>query len=488
MIYYVDSFKGDDGNAGTNAKQAWRTLARVSKETFVPGDEVLLARGGVWAEGLKLRGRGTPKKPITLGAYGEGPRPRISGGDNHAITADEPISAWRISGLELTSSNDLNPTRKITGGTCGVFLTQQELCDGLVIEDCTIHDTSGPGIYLLATGEEKAVFSNVAIEHCEVFNASCGIQFAAGPTYGTEYFPNFRIAHIVVHDIGGDGIVPFYSRDGVIEYCTAYRTGLGVDPSDHSPVGIWYAWAKRCVIQHCESYNNRTGGRGADGGGFDLDGGCVECVLQYNYSHDNEGAGYLICSWDPAKYPCTGCICRYNVSVNDGITNGYGSIHFWQSMDCLIHNNTCITRGAPGMKFQTSGGNAKGNMIANNIFFCDTTEDVQMVRAQFDISDNKFRNNCYWHLRGEPRFEHDKEIEVQGVAVFMKAVGGEGEINADPLLANLAEGDFHLRPGSPCRGAGIRLPETPGRDYYGSAQPPDGPVDIGCAVACDRRR
>jgi hypothetical protein len=482
MVYYVDPFHGDDSRSGGSADQAWRTLARVSRESFRAGDQVLLARGGVWAEGVKLRGRGAPGKPIVLGAYGEGPRPRISGGQEHAITADEPISAWRISGLELTSTNGSNPTHQITGGTCGVHLKQAELCESLTISDCAIHDTSGPGVFLVGSGEPKAVFTDTVIEHCEVYNASCGIQFLSEPHGQTECFSRFRIAHVVAHDIGGDGIVPFCSNNGVIEHCTAYRTGMGCDPSDHSPIAIWYAWANKCVIQHCHAYDNRTGGRGADGGGFDLDGGCTDCIIQYNYSHDNEGAGYLICSWDPVQHPCTGCICRYNVSVNDGLANDYASIHFWQNMDCLIYNNTCITRGALGMKFATSGGDAKGNLIANNIFVCDTPEDVPMVGSAFDISGNRFRNNCYWHLRGEPRFDLSGQ-DVRGLEVFMKAVKGEGEISAEPLLADAGTGDFHLRPGSPCRGAGLRLPAMGGRDYHGAPLPEEGPVDIGCAVS-----
>ncbi len=481
MTHYVDAFTGNDQASGASPAEAWRTLARASQAVQGPGDRLLLKRGCAWNEGIKLRGKGTKEQPIMLGAYGEGPRPRISGGEAHAITAEEPISAWRITGLELTSTNKANPTRQITGGTCGIYLRQTELCKNLVIDDCIIHDTSGPGIFLLAMGEPKAVFTDTLIEHCEIFNASCGIQFLSEPHGQTECFTRFRIAHVVVHDIGGDGIVPFCSNNGVIEHCTAYRTGQGVAPEDHSPVAIWYAWARNCVIQHCHAYDNRTGGRGADGGGFDLDGGCVDCVLQYNYSHDNEGAGYLICSWDPVEYPCTGCICRYNVSVNDGLANDYASIEFWQNMDCFIYNNTCITRGTPGMKFITSGGDAKGNLIANNIFVCDTPEDRPLVKASFDIRGNQFLNNCYYHLRGEPRFALNEQ-DVQGVEAFMKAVGGEGEVAGDPLLTDPNSGNFHLRPGSPCREAGKRLPDMGSRDYYGTLLPKDGPVDIGCAA------
>jgi len=479
VTVYVDVRAGSDANVGTSPETAWQTLARLNREQLAAGSQVLLKRGGVWNEGLRLRGRAPADKPILLGSYGEGPRPRINGGRHHAVTADEPISGWRISGLELTSTNDLNPTRRITGGTCGIFLQQSEPCEGLVIEDCVIHDTSGPGIYLLARGEPKAVFKGVVIERCEVHNASCGIQFLSGPLYSVEYFPNFRVAHCIVHDIGGDGIVPFCGRDGVIEHCTAYRTGLGVAPEDHSPVAIWYAWAKRCVIQFCEAYDNHTGGQPADGGGFDLDGGCADCILQYNYSHDNDGAGYLICSWDPVQWPCTGAICRYNLSVNDGLANDYSSILFWQSVDCQVYNNTCVTRKSSPLKFMSD---TRGHMVANNIFMVESHEDIPLLKSAFDVGQNQFRSNLYYRPSGTLRFEvQDKQLH--SLDDFTRLVKGQGEISADPRFVNREGADFHLLPDSPCIGAGLRLADMGPRDYYGAPLRPTGRVDIGCAAA-----
>jgi len=479
MIAYVDAAGGNDANSGDSPGQAWRTLARASREVWGPGDQVRLRRGSRWPEGIRLMGRGSKKHPITLGAYGDGPRPRIDGGDDHAIAGRGPISAWRIEGLELTSANARNPTRKITGGTCGVFVAQEEVCEGLTIVDCAIHDTSGPGIYLLAAGGPKPVFPEVVIENCEISNASCGIQFLSRPTYAWDYFPRFRIARCTVHDIGGDGIVPFCSRDGVVEHCTAYRTGLGVAPEDHSPVAIWYAWAQRCTIQFCEAYDNHTGGHPADGGGFDLDGGCEDCVLQYNYSHDNDGAGYLICSWDPQQWPCTGAVCRYSLSVNDGLANDYSSVLFWQSVDCRVYNNTCLTRTASPLKFTSD---TRGHLIANNIFSVQSPEDVPVVKSAFDISRNRFRNNLFHRGAGGLRFEIQGR-QILSLREFDALVGAEGQIEGDPGLVGAAAGDVHLRPDSPCRGGGVRVDEGGGRDYYGAHVPESGPVDIGCAAA-----
>ncbi len=53
------------------------------------------------------------------------------------------------------------------------------------------------------------------------------------------------------------------------------------------------------------------------GAGFDFDGGCTNSTLQYNYSHDNYGAGYLLAQFDNAPLMKNITI-RYNISENDG--------------------------------------------------------------------------------------------------------------------------------------------------------------------------
>ena len=54
-----------------------------------------------------------------------------------------------------------------------------------------------------------------------------------------------------------------------------------------------------------------------DGGGFDIDGGCEFCVLQYNYSHDNDGPGLMVYTYPYASFRDRGNIVRYNLSEND---------------------------------------------------------------------------------------------------------------------------------------------------------------------------
>lgn len=75
--YYVDSSFGNDNWSGNQSSPVgspatdgpWQSLAKVSAQSLVPGDSVLLKCGGIWNETLTLKSSGTTTSPITIGAY-----------------------------------------------------------------------------------------------------------------------------------------------------------------------------------------------------------------------------------------------------------------------------------------------------------------------------------------------------------------------------------------------------------------------------------
>ncbi len=75
--YYVDNAGGSDDASGTDPARAWRSTGKVSLTAFRPGDSVLFRRGGVWHAPLTVSSSGTRERPLTYGAYGSGPQPRI---------------------------------------------------------------------------------------------------------------------------------------------------------------------------------------------------------------------------------------------------------------------------------------------------------------------------------------------------------------------------------------------------------------------------
>lgn len=45
--YYVSN-NGSDANDGLSPETAWKTIARVNQDTYIPGDKILFERGGEW--------------------------------------------------------------------------------------------------------------------------------------------------------------------------------------------------------------------------------------------------------------------------------------------------------------------------------------------------------------------------------------------------------------------------------------------------------
>lgn len=69
--YYV-SPNGDDSKDGKTEQTAWKTIARVNQDTYIPGDKILFERGGEWENTtLQPQGSGSADAHITIGAYGD---------------------------------------------------------------------------------------------------------------------------------------------------------------------------------------------------------------------------------------------------------------------------------------------------------------------------------------------------------------------------------------------------------------------------------
>jgi parallel beta-helix repeat protein len=88
-MYYISSTSGNDANDGQRPEKAWQHLSKIylksiSKDAFQPGDSILLKRGDQWDGQIRLQGNGSAQSPITLSAYGEGPKPLIYGDNTNA--------------------------------------------------------------------------------------------------------------------------------------------------------------------------------------------------------------------------------------------------------------------------------------------------------------------------------------------------------------------------------------------------------------------
>ena len=100
--YYVNAETGRDSFDGLSEATAFASLRAVNRLTLQPGDRVLLARGSVFAgQYLHLTCCGSKDAPIVVGAYGDGPAPRIDADgqgiwyQDYGCPLDSPTHVYR---------------------------------------------------------------------------------------------------------------------------------------------------------------------------------------------------------------------------------------------------------------------------------------------------------------------------------------------------------------------------------------------------------
>jgi parallel beta-helix repeat protein len=78
--YYVSS-SGNDSNDGLSTSSPWRTITRVNSyfPSLRAGDRILFRRGDTFYGTIKILKSGSSGSPITIGAYGSGNKPIITG-------------------------------------------------------------------------------------------------------------------------------------------------------------------------------------------------------------------------------------------------------------------------------------------------------------------------------------------------------------------------------------------------------------------------
>jgi parallel beta-helix repeat protein len=128
MIYYVDATLGSDLNTGASPSAAWKTISKVNKSTFMPGDLILFKRSEIWREQLNISSSGVAGNPITFSAYG-------SSGADPIITGADFITTWTENAPIMYSPNlwkatvATDPNLVILNGTKGTRVASAALCD-----------------------------------------------------------------------------------------------------------------------------------------------------------------------------------------------------------------------------------------------------------------------------------------------------------------------------------------------------------------------
>lgn len=433
MTYYVDSRYGSDNADGLTRQTAFKSITRINQLGLHGGDTVLFKADCEFTGNLhpiRTRGDGIVK----FGRYGVGENPCIIGGGGIAFELfdfDEVevsdlnivnpkgyqgIGIQNISGgvmrhihicnCSISHVNDERETYRYESGgiICASFSQEQPgWFEDFLIEDNSIEDVARTGILLTgfwANRPTKLWGKNEYVSDTENW----------WPSKQVVVRSNF------VNRTGGDGIVLIGTVDALIEWNTVYN--VMTNPVPHcANAGIWPQSSNNCLIQYNEvAYCHKPEGCD-DAQGIDVDLSCRDTIIQYNYTHDNEGGALLLCELNTTKDKDNfrGTIYRNNLSINDGNVKGEVIAIVGPVRGAKIINNTFCTSGNVSKIIEIfPGGETAGKDIefSRNIMVSNGKDNIfNLLNAE----NFKFEDNLYWGAcRNVPEEHINPHIEDPG--------------------------------------------------------------------------
>jgi hypothetical protein len=452
--YYV-SAGGNDAGAGTSPAHPWRSVERVNRHRFMPGDRVLFHGGQAFAGKLLLTSDSVQagKAGLVVSSYGAGCATIDGGAADGAVVEDvEGLVIEHLifvaAGRKANDGQGVTLRRAPNARVVGVDVSGFRL-GGVSVEGCThtlldhvyAHDNGSAGISVEGGYAGIPRSRDVTIRDCRV------IDNPGDPKN--------------LNNHSGNGIVVGGVDGCLIEYCEAAKNGWDMPRQGNGPVGIW-AWnANRVTIRHCISHDNRS--PGTDGGGFDLDGGVTDSVMEENLSFGNMGSGYQLCQYEGGG-EWRNNVVRNNVSYDDGLKNFQSGISLFipekttNMSDALVERNTIVNSHYA----IATMGDVPGVVYRDNVFVSGE-DTLKLTWGPGGFRKAKFSGNLAWSSADASPIA-GKDSPFKSTADWI-ATGG---LVADPLLSIPKSTDllptdprklvdlawFAPSAGSPCRSNG----------------------------------
>ena len=421
-IFYVDSKNGSDKNDGMSPDTAFKSLAKVSTKYYQPGDQILFKAGCTFNGSMEINGYGLADARVTIGSYGEGAKPIISARGGTAVTV--ACDYVTVENLEITNPKGTKGILIATGGKTGAL-------KGIVVQNNYVHDVNvdaskfsyeDSGICAMGGGSAPTWYEDMVIQNNTVKNTartgiycttSWGDRYEFGWGQSADLYvnddegwwpqKNLKILNNTVDSPQGDAILVISALDTVIERnvvtnAFAYKKSF-LNPT--ACAGVWTINTNNTRMQYNDvGYTSLPLARGGrDGEGFDIDMAEKGTIVQYNYSHNNEGGFLLLCDNETGRTKLSrDHIVRFNLSVNDATRkDGQGVFMIAGShANTHIYNNTII---APddGRNLMYVTSTVQNFTFENNIFY----GNAKLANGKF--TNVKFINNILAGGAVEPK-------------------------------------------------------------------------------------
>lgn len=527
QMYYISS-TGNDSRDGKTPATAWLTIGKANGFTFAVGDSLFIdAAGSALTDAtLLLKGAGTglgaqnifptSTNSFLVGAYNT---TRCSPYNNTGCAPISPASGQCvvIANISYVTVRDLNcvgadPT---TQGQ-GIYLRNNDNTGGgATYGNVTVlnNRVTGFDIGIIAEGtvghagwDSFSILQNYVVG--TVGTEENGI-YVRGPALRTLSNSNCVVSGNVVNNMfgvankpagtSGNGILIAETNGCVSKFNLAMNGGANTNTCG-GPAGNWAYDANNVTFQYNEtaSMGPTSYTAGCDWNGFDCDNYTTNCIIEYNYAHDNWGGGFIAAvtattSWQNNIY-------RYNLGVNNASTDaagGYGCVTIGNIANLVsnlqVYNNTCSTAAnasGPGNSF--NGYNfhfladyGPGAKVSNNIMY--STGNAGCLKVDGTFSGTINGNDCFRVGSTGPVVNYNSAT-YNTLAAFRAATGFEvNGIQADPMffmvgvlcvplsvrITTLPFGwppcptvNYEIKVGSPVLGVGLVIPNPGGNDFF----------------------
>ena len=467
----MDPEGGDDARGGTAESMAWKTMERVNTAVFQPGDRILFKRSGSWAGQLQPKGNGAEGAPIQIDSYGSGDLPKISGQGAPYTLCLSNQEYWEIRNLEIRNHAPQEGERVglLVVGEEGpgvlhhVYLEKLRVCDvkGMLGTGTQARTTGGIGFEIRGY-KAKMRYDDVRVQNCEIENTdSCGIYtwtdfrtHPRDPRWDQLKSTGVLVCGNQLKNIGKNAVVVRSAEKPLVEGNRVERAAARIHGN-----AIYLYGCKEGVMQKNEVSGTQFLEH-KEGAALDSDYKSQGTIIQYNFSHENGGGLVNFCSNPSAKEGegyNDGTIVRYNISQND-VFRVFG--FDGPVTRTRIYNNTIYVGAglAPKIydidRFGKAEGYASEVLSQNNIIVNKGKGSYRLEHGTGVL----FENNCFYgnHPKDEPADAKKIKADPQFSAAVL-----------NPKPGQVPE-YFRLALGSPCAGAGIKIPDNGGRDFWGN--------------------
>lgn len=331
--FYVDSIAGSDTNSGSIGSP-WKSTDRVktliANKGVVPGDRVMFKRGGEYF------GRFSPvgvenQPPITIGAYGSGPRPKISGykvANTSGGWTQSQTGVWRID-ISSTSTSVTGDVAGAAGNTDIGFLLINGVIKGQKFRN--VPQVAASAQWAFTSDSQYAYVRSTA----NPTTLAADIRIA---TRGNILTPGsgVRIVGLEVVGTGGHGIRPAAgtAHQGAIHDCYIHECGGGYldqgsttnDTRFGNGIELWIGARNWSItyneISDCYDTGYTQQGTATSGGVN----GWIDITFEHNKVWNCSQAVEFWCAADGFTGP--GFV-RNKVRYNDLINGGYSWGEAW---------------------------------------------------------------------------------------------------------------------------------------------------------------